>query len=80
MLFEPIGHFPPEGFGYVSSGRLVAAIASTIGLGPAGQENAPKDPLRIIVFGAHPDDCELEAGGHGRAMGQARATRSSSSA
>src|SRR5246127_4052072 len=23
----------------------------------------PQEPLRIIVFGAHPDDCELKAGG-----------------
>src|SRR5580658_8076497 len=27
-----------------------------------GQEQN-KEPMRIIVFGAHPDDCELEAGG-----------------
>ena len=35
--------------------------------------------MRIIVFGAHPDDCELEAGGTA-ARGRSLATRSSSSA
>jgi len=29
----------------------------------AAQAGAPREPRRIIVFGAHPDDCELEAGG-----------------
>ena len=43
--------------------QLVAAACATSRAG--GQENAPKanEPMRIIVFGAHPDDCELEAGG-----------------
>ncbi len=41
---------------------LVAALAGVpvLAAGPARAESAP---LRIIVFGAHPDDCDIETGG-----------------
>jgi LmbE family N-acetylglucosaminyl deacetylase len=41
---------------------LVAALASLPLLAPAPAW-AQSAPLRIIVFGAHPDDCDIEVGG-----------------
>jgi LmbE family N-acetylglucosaminyl deacetylase len=40
---------------------LLAALAVGAGAWPAAA--AAEEPLRIIVFGAHPDDCDLDAGG-----------------
>ena len=43
------------------------AVAVGFGLGPraAAQEKAAATPLNIIAFGAHPDDCDIRAGGVG---------------
>lgn len=38
------------------------AVVVTLSAAPAGQAAAPS-PLNIIAFGAHPDDCDIRAGG-----------------
>ncbi len=47
------------------TGRVIAIIMLTaLAAGVfTGKACAQEEPLRIIVFGAHPDDCELKAGG-----------------
>ena len=39
------------------------ALWVTLSAAPAGQAAASPAPLNIIAFGAHPDDCDIRAGG-----------------
>lgn len=52
---------PPRGR---PAARALAVAALSFCAGPlTGQAADPAPPLRIICFGAHPDDCEIQVGG-----------------
>jgi LmbE family N-acetylglucosaminyl deacetylase len=47
-----------------SKARLAVLASAAIGALPlAALPAAAQEPIRVIVFGAHPDDCDMEAGG-----------------
>jgi len=59
----------PEASGLMrlASTALILALCLS---GLAFAKPADDGKLHIIVFGAHPDDCEIDAGGYGSYVGR----------
>ena len=51
--------------GLIGLAGLALAIALAAGHSLAAQEKPAAAPLNVIAFGAHPDDCDIRAGGAG---------------
>ena len=43
--------------------RVTLVVLALTALGAPALAFAAERPLRVIVFGAHPDDCDLRTGG-----------------